>query len=75
MRRQSKAKTNDRLGFKHRDLIKYTKKNGETYTGYITALYLEKKQCNITTLENKILKRYGIKSCKLLWRFNKIYWF
>ncbi len=75
MRRKSKAKTYECLGFKHRDLIKYTKKNGESYIGYITALYSEKKQCNITTLENKILKRYGIKPCKLLWRFNKIYWF
>ena len=75
MRRKSKANIEECLGFKHRDLIKYTKKNGECYVGYITALYLEKKQCNITTIENKILKRYGIKSCKLLWRFNKIYWF
>lgn len=75
MRRKSKAKIESVLGFKHRDLIKYTKKNGESYIGYITALYPEKKQCNITTLENKILKRYGIKSCQLLWRFNKIYWF
>ena len=75
MRRKSKAQTNECLGFKHRDLVKYTKKNGESYVGYITALYPEKKQCNITTIENKILKRYGIKSCKLLWRFNKIYCF
>ena len=75
MRKKSKANVEEVLGFKHRDLIKYTKKNGESYTGYITALYPKKKQCNITTIENKILKRYGIKSCKLLWRFNKIYWF
>lgn len=75
-RKMSKFNKHDEcLGFKHRDLIKYTKKNGESYIGYITALYPEKKQCNITTKEGKILKRYGIKSCKLLWRFNKIYWF
>lgn len=73
MRKQSKANIEECCGFKHRDLIKYTKKNDESYIGYITALYPEKKQCNITTTENKILKRYGIKSCKLLWRFNKIY--
>ncbi|WP_461613949.1 RNA-guided endonuclease IscB [Clostridium sp. Marseille-QA1073] len=75
MRRKSKANIAELNGFKHRDLIKYTKKNGEYYIGYITALYSNKNQCNITTMENKILKRYGIKSCKLLWRFNKIYWF
>ena len=75
MRRKSKANTEECLGFKHRDLIKYTKKNGENYVGYITALYPQKEQCNITTIENKVLKRYGIKSCNLLGRFNKIYWF
>lgn len=75
MRRQSKANIEELNGFKHRDLIKYTKRNGNGYIGYITALYPKKKQCNITTIEGKILKRYGIKSCKLIWRFNKIYWF
>ena len=75
MRSKSKSKVEEVCGFKHRDLIKYTKKNGESYIGYITALYPEKKQCNITTLDKQILKRYGIKSLKLIWRFNKIYWF
>ena len=73
MRRKSKAKHSEVKGFKHRDLVKYTKKNGETYVGWITALYPEKKQCNITTLGGKTLKRYGIKSLNLLWRFDKIY--
>lgn len=75
MRRKSKANTEELNGFRHRDLVKYTKRNGESYIGYITALCPKKKQCNITTIKRKILKRYGIKSCKLLWRFNKIYWF
>lgn len=75
MRSQSKAIIDELQGFKHRDLIKYTKRNGGSYIGYITALYQNKNQCNITTTEGKILKRYGIKSCKLIWRFNKIYWF
>jgi hypothetical protein len=73
MRKKSKANIEQVNGFKHRDLIKYTKKNGERYIGYITALYLDKKQCNITTTDGKILKRYGVKSLKLIWRFNKIY--
>lgn len=75
MRRKYKANSQELNGFKHRDLIKYTKKNGENYIGYITGIYSEKKQCNITTTDGQILKRYGIKSCKLLCRFNKIYWF
>ena len=74
MRRQSKAKYNKVEGFKHRDLVKYIKKSGEKYIGWITAMYPDKKQVNITTINGKILKRYGIKSCKLIWRFNKIYW-
>ena len=37
MRRQSKAKTDNVLGIRHRDLVEYTFKNGETYRGYVTA--------------------------------------
>ncbi len=74
MRRQSKAKHTEVKEFKHRDLVKYTKKNGEYYIGWITAMYPDKKQCNITTLDKRILKRYRINPLKLIWRFNKIYW-
>lgn len=74
MRRKTKAKIESLNGFAHRDIVKYTKRSGEAYVGYITALYPEKKQCNITTLEDKILKRYGIKSLAMVWRFNKIQW-
>jgi len=74
-KKYGKDKKNDKLqGYKHRDLIKYTKINGERYIGCITALYPAKKQCNITTLDGQILKRYGINRCQLMWRFNKIYW-
>ena len=73
MRRKNKAKIESVLGFKHRDLIKYTKRDGEQYIGYITALYPKKNQVNITTIDGKILKRYGLKGCELIWRFNKIY--
>ena len=75
MRRKSKATIEECLGFKHRDLVKYTKKDRQSYVGYITSLYPLKNQCNITTFENKTFKRYGIKPLKLIWRFNKIYWF
>lgn len=75
MRRQSKANIKEYLGFKHRDLITYTKKNGEGYIGYIIALFPNKKQLSFITLDGKSLSRYGINPCKLIWRFNKIYWF
>ena len=38
MRRKSKAKTDNVLGIKHRDLVSYTYKNGETYTGYVNVI-------------------------------------
>ena len=46
MRRQSKAKTDNVLGIKHRDLVEYTFKNGETHKGYVTALYPEQHVLN-----------------------------
>ena len=74
MRRQNKSKYNDVCGFKNRDFVKYTKKNGEFYVGIISAINPSKKQCSITTVDGKILKGYGVKPLKLIWRYNKIYW-
>ena len=73
MRRQSKAKHSEIEGFKHRDLASYIDSKNIIYTGYVTAMYPDKKQINIQSSE-KHLKRCGFKRCKLLWRFNKIYW-
>lgn len=73
MRNQSKARTGELKGFRHRDLVKYIKRNGEVYVGYITALYSTKNLCNITTVDKFTYKKYGINNCKLIWRFNKIY--
>ena len=75
-RKLSKFKQHDELeGFKHRDFVKYTKKDSNSYLGYVTALYPKKKQFNMTTVDGKVLKRYGIRSLQLMWRFNKTYWF
>jgi 5-methylcytosine-specific restriction endonuclease McrA len=74
MRRQIKAIIDEFEEFKHIDLIKYTKKNGDIHVGYIISLQPERKTLSFATLDGKVLRRYGIKSCKLLWRFNKIYW-
>jgi hypothetical protein len=75
MRKRSKMRIESVNGFYHRDFVKYTKRNGETYRAYITALYPVRNQCNMTTIEGKILKRYGLSRLTLLWRFNHIYWF
>lgn len=73
MRRQSKAKTDNVLGIKHRDLVEYTFKNGETHRGYVTALY--PKQCAVNFQSStKHCKKVNAKKCKLLWKYSKIYW-
>ncbi|TDL72269.1 HNH endonuclease [Rhodococcus qingshengii] len=74
MRKRSSKKVESANGFFHRDFVKYTKRNGETYLAYITALYPKKNQCNMTTIEGKILKRYGLSRLSLIWRFSNIYW-
>jgi hypothetical protein len=75
MRKRSSKNVESVNGFHHRDFVKYTKRNGETYLAYITAFYPKKNQCNMTTIEGKILKRYGLSRLSLIWRFSKIYWF
>jgi len=73
MRRQSKAKTDNVLGIKHRDLVSYTYKNGETHTGYVTALYPKLNALNFQST-TKHCKKINAKKCNLLWKYNKIYW-
>lgn len=73
MRRQSKAKVDNVLGIKHRDLVEYTYKNGETHRGYVTALYPELNALNFQSL-TKHCKKVNARKCKLLWKYNKIYW-
>ena len=73
MRRKSKAKTDNVLGIKHRDLVSYTYKNGETHVGYVTALYPKLNVLNFQS-PTKHCKKVNAKKCKLVWKFNKIYW-
>lgn len=73
IRRQSKAKTDNVLGIKHRDLVEYTFKNGETHSGYVTALYPEQNAINFQSL-TKHCKKVNARKCKVLWKYSKIYW-
>ena len=73
IRRKSKARTDNVLGIKHRDLVSYTYKNGETHTGYVTALYPELNALNFQS-PTKHCKKVNAKKCRLLWKFSKIYW-
>ena len=73
MRRQSKAKTDNVLGIKHRDLVSYVYKNGELHTGYVTALYPELNALNFQS-PTKHCKKVNVRKCRVLWKYNKIYW-
>lgn len=73
MRKQSKAKTDNVLGIRHRDLVEYTFRNGETHRGYVTALYPELNALNFQS-PTKHCKKVNARKCRLLWKYNKIYW-
>ena len=73
MRRQSKMKADNVLDIKHRDLVEYTYKNGETHRGYVTALYPDLNALNFQS-PTKHCKKVNAKKCRLLWRYSKIYW-
>ena len=73
MRRQSKAKTDNVLGIKHKDFVEYTFKNGETYRGYVTALYPKQNALNFQS-PTKHCKKVNAGKCRLIWKFSKIYW-
>lgn len=73
IRRQSKAKTDNVLGIRHRDLVEYTFRNGETHRGYVTALYPELNALNFQS-PTKHCKKVNAKKCRLLWKYSKIYW-
>jgi len=70
LRSKKKSKSNLK-GFKLRDIIKYTKRNGESYIGYITSIDLKKKSINFSN-SKKVFKRYGINNCILLQRNKSI---
>ena len=74
MRKKSKAKTDNVLGYKHRDIVEYTFKNGETHKGYVTALYPNLNALNFQS-PTKHCKKVNAKKCRLIYKFNKIYWF
>lgn len=64
----------DVCGFRHRDYAEYTDTKGITYRGYVTAMYPLLNAININT-PIKHLKKTNARKCKLVWRFNKLYWF
>lgn len=75
MRRQSKAKTDNVLGIRHRDLIEYRTRTGVYDKGFVTALCPNNNQLNFRNFVGKDYKKVSAKSCKTIWRYSKIYWY
>lgn len=68
IRNKKKNKVESLNGFRHRDIIQYTKRNGEKYIGYIISIDINKKTISFSDFTGKQFKRYGIKNCKLIQR-------
>jgi len=74
LRKKSKALGHILAGFKCRDVVKYVKRNGDCYLGYITSLDPKRKTCNITTFTGKELKRYSVSRLQFVFRPKCILW-
>lgn len=48
-------------------------RNGEKHIGYVTALYPELNALNFQS-PTKHCKKVNAQKCKLLWKYDKIYW-
>lgn len=73
-RRKRENVYNFLMGFKHRDLVKYTPRNKKVYIGYIIGLRYNRKSLQIRVNKNKRLDGISPKSCTLLWRFTNLVW-
>lgn len=74
MRRQQKFTVSCKCKIHHHDLIYYKTSTGTRDTGYVTAIYPNKKQLNFRNFLGKDYKRVAMNSCNLLWRYSKVYW-
>ena len=74
LRKKSKADGHVIKGFQCRDVVKYTKKSGDKYIGYITSLDRKKNTCNITTFDGEQLKRYGLRRLQFIFRPRGLMW-
>ena len=57
----------------HQDILAIDK-NGEIHRGYVTALYPHLNALNFQSL-TKHCKKVNAKKCRLVYKFNNVYWF
>ena len=70
---KSKAIYDNVSGIKHRDIVEYTYKNGETHRGYVTGLVPNRNAINFKS-PVRHCKTVNVNKVKLLWKFTNIYW-
>ena len=73
MRRKSKGRPVEVSGYRHRDIVEYTYRNGETHRGYVTALYPELNALNFQS-PTKHCKKVNASKCRMICRPIQIYW-
>lgn len=73
IRRKSKALHDNVNGIKHKDIVEYTYRNGETHTGYVTGLRPSRNAVNFKS-PTKHCKAVNADKVNLLWKFTNIYW-
>ncbi|MCK8824278.1 RNA-guided endonuclease IscB [Fuchsiella alkaliacetigena] len=71
LRKKSKAKIKELKGFRQKDLVKYTKRDGTEIIGYITSLRIKNnkynsKVCSFSNFEGKTYRGYGFRNLELL---------
>jgi len=74
-RRRSMVEQESKTNFKHGDLVKYINQKQEIVIGRITSMRKNNGHCKIVNFKGKKFGPISSKSLKLIWRFNKIYWF
>jgi len=71
IRTKKKNRIEELEGFQHRDIIRYTKRDGTKYEGYITALRIKNnkynsKVCNFRSFSEKTYRGYGFRNLTLI---------
>lgn len=70
-KKQQSLKLHSLNELKHRDIIGYTKRNGEVYVGYITGFVEKRNFVSFQSIKEKY-SGYNVKKCKLIQRNKSI---
>jgi len=72
-RRKLKSLRDNVLGMRHGDLVEYNARNGTHAVGIITVIRPDVNRLSIKTCESEYFRNIVAQSCRLLFRFDRIY--